>query len=202
MQDIDPQWETVMAAQIPPAKLGLLLNDPLNIELLAINASLVYLAFPKEKLDVLTPALNKIGVVATDTMDRSEVEGELSVGMRRMRKYGFKIVRDCESDDEGKQQRDALLAACALLGLNDTQENKSTYFVSSLAQTLLQNATAGAYPKSTSMPDNLKKLLSAIQPQPQRQDSTNDQLRDLIDFANCLGLYDAADSIKLSIGMR
>ena len=31
---------------------------------------------------------------------------------------------------------------------------------------------------------------------PQRQDSTTDQLRDLIGVANQLGLYDAADFIK------
>lgn len=52
------------------------------------------------------------------------------------------------------------------------------------------------------MPDNLKDLLAAIPQQPQRQDSTNDQLRDLVAFANRLGLYDAADSIKSSISMR
>ncbi|MEA8593049.1 hypothetical protein PZT57_30850 [Pseudomonas aeruginosa] len=46
------------------------------------------------------------------------------------------------------------------------------------------------------MPDNLKKLLESIPQQPQRQDSTNDQLRDLRAFANRLGLYDAADLIR------
>ncbi|HHQ2717285.1 TPA: hypothetical protein ACSPMB_003175 [Pseudomonas aeruginosa] len=46
------------------------------------------------------------------------------------------------------------------------------------------------------MPDNLKKLLDSIPQQPQRQDSTNDQLRDLRAFANRLGLYDAADLIR------
>lgn len=46
------------------------------------------------------------------------------------------------------------------------------------------------------MPDNLMKLLESIPQQPQRQDSTNDQLRDLRAFANRLGLYDAADLIR------
>ncbi|MFP1519409.1 hypothetical protein [Pseudomonas aeruginosa] len=40
------------------------------------------------------------------------------------------------------------------------------------------------------------KLLESIPQQPQRQDSTNDQLRDLRAFANRLGLYDAADLIR------
>ena len=34
---------------------------------------------------------------------------------------------------------------------------------------------------------------------PQRQDSTEDQLRDLIPFAVRLGLYDAADAIQALI---
>jgi hypothetical protein len=46
------------------------------------------------------------------------------------------------------------------------------------------------------MPDNLKKLLETIPQQPQRQDRTNDQLRDLRAFANRLSLYDAADLIR------
>lgn len=52
------------------------------------------------------------------------------------------------------------------------------------------------------MPDNLKELLKSIPQQPQRQDSTNAQLRDLAAFANRLGLYDAADSIRSQIGDR
>jgi len=46
------------------------------------------------------------------------------------------------------------------------------------------------------MPENLKALLEQIPHQPQRQDSTNAQLRDLHTFANRLGLYDAADIIR------
>jgi hypothetical protein len=46
------------------------------------------------------------------------------------------------------------------------------------------------------MNENLKTELAKLTQQPQRQDSTNDQLRDLRDFANKLGLYDAADLIK------
>lgn len=46
------------------------------------------------------------------------------------------------------------------------------------------------------MPENLKALLASIPPQPQRQDDTNAQLRDLCAFANRLGLYDAADLIR------
>lgn len=49
------------------------------------------------------------------------------------------------------------------------------------------------------MPDNLKTILKTIKHQPQRQDSTNDQLKDLMVFANRLGLYDAADFIKYKI---
>lgn len=39
-------------------------------------------------------------------------------------------------------------------------------------------------------------ILRAIPQQPQRQDGTNDQLRDLRDFAVRLGMYDAADLIR------
>lgn len=46
------------------------------------------------------------------------------------------------------------------------------------------------------MPGNLKIELAKLTQQPQRQDSTNDQLRDLHAFANKLGLYDAADLIR------
>jgi len=34
---------------------------------------------------------------------------------------------------------------------------------------------------------------------PQRQDSQQDQLRDLIQVANRLGMYDAADLLKLHV---
>lgn len=37
---------------------------------------------------------------------------------------------------------------------------------------------------------------------PQRQDSTQDQLRDLWRIANKLGLYDAADAIKPMTGLK
>lgn len=49
------------------------------------------------------------------------------------------------------------------------------------------------------MPENLKTELAKLSQQPQRQDGTNDQLRDLHAFANMLGLYDAADLIKTII---
>lgn len=46
------------------------------------------------------------------------------------------------------------------------------------------------------MNEHLKAVLESIPQQPQRQDGTNDQLADLAIFANKLGLYDAADSIR------
>lgn len=52
------------------------------------------------------------------------------------------------------------------------------------------------------MPDNLKALLETLPQQPQRQDATNSQLRDLAAFADRLGLYDAADVIRTWIGDR
>ena len=39
-------------------------------------------------------------------------------------------------------------------------------------------------------------ILQALPSQPQRQDSLLDQLRDLYDVANRLGMYDAADLIR------
>lgn len=46
------------------------------------------------------------------------------------------------------------------------------------------------------MAPNLEELLKTIPQQPQRQDSSSDQLAELLLFANRLGLYDAADVIK------
>lgn len=46
------------------------------------------------------------------------------------------------------------------------------------------------------MPENLKLELAKLTQQPQRQDGTTDQLRDLHAFAVRLGLYDAADLIR------
>ena len=42
-------------------------------------------------------------------------------------------------------------------------------------------------------------MLAALPQQPQRQDSTNDQLRDLITVANRTGMYDAADCLKAAL---
>lgn len=46
------------------------------------------------------------------------------------------------------------------------------------------------------MNEELLAILQSIPAQPQRQDGTDDQLRDLVLFANKLGLYDAADAIR------
>lgn len=46
------------------------------------------------------------------------------------------------------------------------------------------------------MRENLKAVLAAIPQQPQRQDGTNDQLRELRAFAVRLGLYDADDFLR------
>ena len=43
---------------------------------------------------------------------------------------------------------------------------------------------------------DFKKVLAAIPKLRQRQDATNDQLRDLKMVANRLGMYDAADVIQ------
>ena len=47
------------------------------------------------------------------------------------------------------------------------------------------------------MQQNLKAELAKLTQQPQRQDGSLDQLRDLYAFANKLGLYDAADLIRV-----
>ena len=46
---------------------------------------------------------------------------------------------------------------------------------------------------------SLSDVLAALPQQPQRQDSTNDQLRDLITVANRTGMYDAADCLKAAL---
>ena len=52
------------------------------------------------------------------------------------------------------------------------------------------------------MPDNLNAELAKLTQQPQRQDSTNEQLNDLRAFANKLGLYDAADLIRTIVSKK
>lgn len=48
----------------------------------------------------------------------------------------------------------------------------------------------------------LEDALDRLPQLPQRQDSTEAQLRDLVAFANKLGLYDAADFIRTVIRER
>ena len=45
----------------------------------------------------------------------------------------------------------------------------------------------------------LKEVLDETPIQPQRQDGTLDQLRDLAEFARTLGMYDAQDVLKLMV---
>lgn len=52
------------------------------------------------------------------------------------------------------------------------------------------------------MPDTLLSILNSFDQQPQRQDSTNAQLADLVAFANKLGLYDAADLLRTMLAQR
>ena len=42
----------------------------------------------------------------------------------------------------------------------------------------------------------MKEILAIIPSQPQRQNSSAEQLRDLVSVANRLGMYDAADVIS------
>ena len=44
-----------------------------------------------------------------------------------------------------------------------------------------------------------KEAIDAMEKMPQRQDSLNDQLRDLVHVANKLGFYDAADHLKRTV---
>lgn len=45
-------------------------------------------------------------------------------------------------------------------------------------------------------PTTLDEVIRELPRLPQRQDATNDQLRDLWRVANQLGMYDAADAIR------
>lgn len=47
------------------------------------------------------------------------------------------------------------------------------------------------------MPPALKAVYDSLPRLPQRQDSTDAQLRDLRDIASRLGLYDAADYLRI-----
>lgn len=49
------------------------------------------------------------------------------------------------------------------------------------------------------MDGKTKEIIRKIPQQVQRQDSTDEQLRDLQAVANRLGMYDAADAIKVLI---
>ena len=52
------------------------------------------------------------------------------------------------------------------------------------------------------MDARLQEALKGIAQQPQRQDGTRDQLRDLVEVANLLGLYDAADGLRIVLKER
>ncbi len=56
-------------------------------------------------------------------------------------------------------------------------------------------ASSGQRP-GESLSDYQKRILRDIPQLPQRQDATNDQLRDLRVVANRLGMYDAADLVR------
>lgn len=49
------------------------------------------------------------------------------------------------------------------------------------------------------MNETLEAELKKLQKLPQRQDSTIDQLRDLLPIANRLGMYDAADYMRQAV---
>lgn len=49
------------------------------------------------------------------------------------------------------------------------------------------------------MNEALKAELEKLQKLPQRQDSTIEQLRDLLPIANRLGMYDAADYMRQAV---
>lgn len=51
----------------------------------------------------------------------------------------------------------------------------------------------------TKKPETWREFIKKIEPFPQRQDSVQEQLRDLYFVANRLGFYDAADFIKAYI---
>ncbi len=70
-----------------------------------------------------------------------DISKDLSIGIRQLRRWGFRIIREpIPGDDENKRHEDALLAACVLLGLDSTTENKHLIPVNELARALLQNA--------------------------------------------------------------
>lgn len=70
----------------------------------------------------------------------------VSDGVRQLRKYGFRLVRDWHADAD--PQRDAALAACTLLGLDPTDEHLRSARVARLALTLIQNAAENDRPLS------------------------------------------------------
>jgi hypothetical protein len=75
----------------------------------------------------------------------------VSDGVRQLRKYGFRLVRDWGADAEAdpqRAQRDAALAACTLLGLDPTDEHLRSARVARLALTLIQNAAENDRPLS------------------------------------------------------
>lgn len=69
---------------------------------------------------------------------------DLDIAIRELRNWGFRIVREpLASDDTAKQEYDSRLAACSLLGLEQTQENLRLDPVHRVARVLLRNALAG-----------------------------------------------------------
>lgn len=95
----------------------------------------------------------------------------------------------CCLDDDPNGDRNATCAQCRAQEEHDFDAEPHAVF--NRAGERIDDA-----PAARSMPQHLSKVLASIPQQPQRQDSSRDQLADLHAFANRLGLYDAADAIK------
>lgn len=75
-----------------------------------------------------------------DIRSSDEVAEDIAVTIRKLRQYGFRIVRDeAGSVNEQQLQEDAAAVGCSMLGLEDTRDNKNKLPVNVIARAITRN---------------------------------------------------------------
>lgn len=77
-----------------------------------------------------------------DIRSTDQVAEDIALTIRKLRQHGFRIVRD-EPGTAGEQQLndDAASVGCAMLGLEDTRDNRGKLPVNVIARAITRNLT-------------------------------------------------------------
>ncbi|WP_343177116.1 hypothetical protein [Pseudomonas sp. 4810-S13] len=75
-----------------------------------------------------------------DIRSSDEVAEDIAITIRKLRQYGFRIIRD-EADSVNEQQlhEDAAAVGCSMLGLEDNRDNKNKLAVNVIARAITRN---------------------------------------------------------------